>query len=185
MKTIIEPTRTIAALLFIIAGALNSKAQETNVTPPRVGVYDSRAVAYAHFSTAEHLRHIKELSQAAQAARAAGQTNRFQELAATLRQEQDEIHREVFSTAPATDAMASLAKRIPAIEKEAGVATLVSQWDDQTLNQYRNAEKVDVTARLVREFNPTEKQLKVISGLEKAQPLPPDKCEELIRKGEI
>ena len=76
--------------------------------------------------------------------------------------------------------------RIPEIEKQAGVTVLVSKWDDQTLKQYQNAEKVDVTDRLVHEFiQPTAQQQKVLSEMQKQEPLPLEKCNELIRKNEI
>jgi len=183
MKTILL---SIGAASFIAAlCAANLQAAETNTPPARIGIYDSRAVAYAHFSTAEHLQQINKAKQAAQAVRDAGQTNHFQELAAVLRQGQEEIHREVFSTAPASDAMAALKDRLPEIQKEAGVSVLVSKWDDAALKKYPDAGQVDVTDRLVREFKPTARQLKVISGFEKSKPLPLDECNELIRKGEI
>jgi len=157
----------------------------TNAAPIRVGVYDSRAVAYAWFGSDEHQRQLKDLMQVARAARAAGQTNRFKELGASIRQQQDEIHREFFSTAPATNALAAIGEVLPAIKKQAGVTLLVSKWDEPTLQQYPDAEEVDVTAELVREFKPTEKQLKLIADLQKQKPLSLEKCNELIRKGEI
>jgi hypothetical protein len=44
---------------------------------------------------------------------------------------------------------------------------------------------VDVTGELVREFKPTEEQLKVIADIQKQKPLSLEKCDELIRKGKI
>ena len=67
----------VAAALIVLSWAPNSPAAETNRATSRIGVYDSRAVAYAHFSTPEHLRQISQIKQAARAAGAAGQTNRF------------------------------------------------------------------------------------------------------------
>ncbi|HXR04564.1 MAG TPA: hypothetical protein VN836_07635, partial [Verrucomicrobiae bacterium] len=148
MKTTLHPTLTVAAGLVAALCAENLRAAETNTAPPRIGIYDSRAVAYAHFSTAEHLQRINQATQAALAARDARQTNHFKELAAGLRQEQDEIHREIFSTAPATDAMTALKDRVPEIKKETGVGALVSKWDDAALKKYPDAEQVDVTDRL-------------------------------------
>jgi len=160
-------------------------AAATNAAPVRIGIYDSRVVAYAWFWTDPQQRQLKELMQSARAAKAAGQTNRFQELGAALRQLQDEMHREVFSTAPADGALAALRERIPEIEKQAGVAALVSKWDEPALQQYPGAERVDVTGQMVQEFKPAEKQLKVIADLQKQKPLPLEECNELIRKGEI
>ena len=105
---------------------------------------------------------------------------------ATLRQTQDQLHRQVFSTASADDALAALKGRIPEIEKQAGVTALVSKWDEPALAQYQDAGKVDVTDRLIREFiQPTGQQQKVISEMQKQKPLPLEECNELIRKGEI
>jgi hypothetical protein len=106
-------------------------------------------------------------------------------LAADLWRQQDQIHREGFSTAPPEEALVEINDRIPEIERQAGVSALISKWDQPALQQYLDAEKVDVTGRLVQEFKPTEKQLKTISELEKSSPLPLDKCDELIRQGKI
>ncbi len=157
----------------------------TNATLLRVGVYDSRAVAYAHFWSEPYQGKLKEQIGAARAAKQAGDTALSKELAGTLRQTQDQLHRQVFSTAPADEALAAIRERIPEIKKQAGVTVLVSKWDAPALAPYPNAEKVDLTGQLVREFKPAEKQLKVIADLQKQKPLPLEKCNELIRKGEI
>lgn len=158
----------------------------TNAAPVRVGIYDSRAVAYAWFWSAPVQHKLQEQMAAARAAKQSGDTARFKELAATLRQMQDEMHREVFSTAPADDALAAIKQRIPEIEKQAGVTVCVSKWDQPALKQYPDAEKVDVTDRLVHEFiQPTGQQQKVLSEMQKQKPLSLEECNELIRKGEI
>ena len=157
----------------------------TNAVPVRIGVYDSRAVAYAFFWSESYQGKLKEQVAAARAAKQAGDTARFQELDATLRQTQDQLHRQVFSTAPVEDALAALKGQIPEIEKQADVTALVSKWDEAALKKHPNAGQVDVTGQLAREFKPTEKQLKVIADIQKQKPLSLEKCDELIRKGEI
>jgi hypothetical protein len=166
--------------------AMAGDGSATNAAPVRVGIYDSRAVAYAWFWSAPVQQRLQEQMAAARAAKQAGDTARFKELDAALRQLQDEMHREVFSTAPADGALAAIKKRIPEIEKQAGVTVFVSKWDQPALKQYPDAEKVDVTGRLVREFiQPTGQQQKVISEMQRQKPLPLEECNELIRKGEI
>ena len=166
--------------------AANLQAAETNTTPARIGIYDSRAVAFAWFWSSKHQTQLNELMQSARAAKAATDTNRFTDFAAKLRQHQDEMHREVFSTAPATNALAEISGRLPEIQKSAGVSALVSEWDDAALKKYPDAEKVDVTDPLVREFiTPTPQQQKMLSEMQRQKPLPLEQCEELIRKGEI
>ena len=186
MKTMIRLLLTLNCC-WLAGGAMAQAADtpSTNAGPVRIGVYDSRAVAYAWFSSEEHQAWIKRQMQAARAAKAEGQTNHWQQLGTALRQHQEEMHREVFSTAPATNALVVLQQQLPEIKKQAGAVALVSQWDDETLRQYPNAEKVDVTDQLVREFKPAETQLKVIADLRRQKPLSLEKCDELIRKGEI
>ena len=163
----------------------NLPAQETNAAPEHIGVYDSRSVAFAWFWSTNHQRQLAELSQSARRAKSAGDTNRFQTLAAELRREQDEIHREGFSTEPPNEALSEIKERIPKIEKQARVTALISKWDTDALKRFPHAETVDVTGQLVREFKPTEKQLKQIAEIEKSRPVPLDQCNDLIRKNKI
>jgi hypothetical protein len=178
---------SIGAASFIAAWcAANLQAAETNATTARIGVYDSRAVAYAWFWTAKHQKQLNELMQNARAAKSAGDTNRFHDLDATLRQQQAEMHREVFSTAQPTEALAELKESLPKIQKAASVSALVSKWDAAALKTYPDAAKLDVTDPLVREFiTPTPQQQKVLSEMQRQKPLPLEQCEDLIRKGKI
>ena len=163
-----------------------SAGDTTNAVSPAIGIYDSRAVAYACFWSEPHQKPFREKMAAAKAAQKAGATAKFKELSAALKAEQAEIHRQVFSTAPASEAMEVIKDRLPELQKQAGVNALVSKWDEATLQKYKDATRVDVTDKLVREFiQPDEKQLKMISSIEKSAPIPLKECEELIRKGEI
>ena len=135
MKTNLYSALTIAAALAVASCAASLRAAETNTTAARIGIYDSRAVACAWFWNTNQMARLNELMQNARAAKSAGDTNRFNELAASLRQQQDEIHREGFSTATPTKALAELKERLPEIQKSAGVAALVSKWDDAALKK--------------------------------------------------
>jgi hypothetical protein len=164
---------------------LAASAAITN-PPVTIGVYDSRAVAYAYFWSAPHQKKLQEKVSAAQAAKKASDDAKFKELSASLKTEQEQNHRQVFSTAPVNDAMDTIKSRLPEIQKQAGITALVSKWDDATLKKYETASRVDVTDALVREFiQPDEKQSKIISSMKAQEPLSPEKCEELLRKGEL
>jgi hypothetical protein len=162
------------------------RAADTNAVAGRVGVYDSRAVAYAWFTSDAQMAQLKEQMAAGRAAQQAGDQAKVMEYKTLLKGKQDQIHREMFSTAPAAEALAVLDGKLQAIEQAAGVTNLVSKWDEPALRNYKDAEKVDVTDALVRAFiQPTEKQLKTIESIEKAAPLSLEKCNELIQKNEI
>ena len=120
------------------------------------------------------------------AAKQSGDTNKFKAFDTSLSNEQAKVHRQVFSTAPVDDALAAIKNEISAIQKQVSVTVLVSKWDNAALKQYEKAEKVDVTDKLVRSFiSPTEKQLKNIEVLLKGEPMSLEKCNEMIRKGEL
>lgn len=143
----------------------------------RIGLYDSRAVAYAHFWQPAECAKREALIATARAAKAAGDTKRVKEIERRLGDRQARAHFQIFSTAPADDAMAALAPQLPALHNELGVSRLVSKWDAKTLRLFRTADRVDVTDRLVREFvTPTEKQQKTIDSIKVAEPLAPWKA---------
>jgi type IV pilus biogenesis protein CpaD/CtpE len=111
-------------------------AAEPGAPPDGIGVYDSRVIACAHFWSDARQRELNALTKAAMAAKASGQTERFNELEAAIKKEQETNHLQVFSTAPVDEALVALKDRLLAIQKEAGVATLVSKWDEVTLNAH-------------------------------------------------
>lgn len=177
------------SLVVAIAAAIPSwrplAGAETNAVPEWIGLYDSRAVAYAHFWSEPHQREISALVKSAREARASGQTERYQELNARLKREQERNHLQVFSTAPVDDLLAAMKDRMTHIQKEAGVARLVSKWDSKTLAENQGAQRVDVTDRIVRVFKLTEKQMKMVGEIQKTRPLPLDKAEKLMREGKL
>ena len=160
-------------------------AAETSAPPERIGIYDSRVIAYAHFWSDAHQRQLNELTKAARTAKAAGQTERFNELEAAIKKQNETNHLQVFSTAPVEDALDALKNRLPAIQKEAGVTRLVSKWDDAALKEHKRAEQLDVTDLLLREFKLDEKKMKVAQDIRTRKPLPLDQAQELMRKGRL
>lgn len=177
---------------FAIIGCLwlgllmTARAGDNTNAPAAIGIYDSRVVAYAHFWSAPYQKDLQERVARARAAKQAGDTAKLKEYSAALRAEQDQAHRQVFSTAPVDDALAAIKEHIPEIEKQAGVSTLVSKWDGKTLQAFKDARRVDVTDQLMHQFfEPTEQQLKVIASIENQAPVPLEKCDELIRKGQL
>ena len=76
MKTNRYSALTIAAALAVASCAVSLRSAETN-TVTRIGIYDSRAVAYAWFWNTNHMNRLNELMQNARAAKAAGDTNLY------------------------------------------------------------------------------------------------------------
>jgi hypothetical protein len=171
----------MTTILANVAGPALARAgatDESNTSVQRIGVYDSRVVAYAHFWTAEHQQQLKEKSTVAKAAKSAGDLAQFNKLSKEMADEQERIHREVFSTAPAEEAMAALKPRLAEIQKQASVSVLVSKWNEQALESHKSAQHVDVTDLLVGEFKLQPKQMKTIEEIKKQKPVPLDKIDK-------
>jgi hypothetical protein len=171
--------------LGMSAGPAAGQTNRTTDSTERIGVYDSRVIAYAHFWTEANMNKIKEMSNAAKEAKASGQVDRYKQLSENLKKEQEKNHLQVFSTAPVDDVLNEMKERVAAIQREAGVSRLVSKWDEKSLATHKRAKQVDVTDLLLKEFNLNEKQLKVAADIRIKQPLPLDKARELMRKGEL
>jgi hypothetical protein len=153
------------AILGLAAGAVGAAAE-------KVGVYDSRAVAYAHFWSSPASQERDAAIAAAKSAKAAGNTAEFEQRSKALADHQKKMHEQVFSSAPAVEAMAALAPKEAALRREIGVARFVSKWDDKSLRSVKEEDRVDVTDRLVREFiTPTEKQQKVLDSMKTKPPI--------------
>ncbi len=159
------------ALLSAFAAAALSAAEPA--VPAAVGIYDSRAVAYAHFWSPAAAAKRAEIVAEAKAAQAAGDTAGYDRGAKAMAELQRRMHEQVFGSAPATDALQALAPRAAAVRAALGVDRLVSKWDDKELAALPAAPRVDVTDRLVREFIvPDAKQQRVLDSLKTSTPVP-------------
>lgn len=162
------------------------RATAADVAAVRVGVYDSRLVAYAHFWSAPERASRDALIASAKAAKQADAA-RFKELNSQLVAAQKRSHLQVFSTAPADEAMAALKDKLPALQQELAVSRLVSKWDEAALKDANAKDQIDVTDRLVQELLPNadDKQKKVIAEMKKAKPMPLAKAKELADAGKL
>jgi hypothetical protein len=161
-----------AAAIFVLASPPVAGAQGNSGS--RVGVYDSRAVSYAYFWSPPVKRDREALIKRARAAEKAGDTAQMKELGAKLGAMQRQSMLEVFSKAPADEAIASLADQLPSILDELGVVRLVSKWDEKALSDVPESNRVDVTDRIVRAFfpMPSDHLRDTIRGIEAAKPVP-------------
>ena len=72
-----------------------------------------------------------------------------------------------------TDIIAKIKTELPPIAKEAGVSLVVAKT--QIAYKDPSVEYVDITAQLVKLFNPSDEVLKIIEQMSKKEPVPIDK----------
>jgi hypothetical protein len=172
MKTL-PVTVTLACLVIAVASrAAEPDSARSAATSGRVGIYDSRVIAYAHFWSEPATKQRNDLVARAKAAKNAGDTEVLKTLEGQIATVHRRSHQQVFGTAPADEAMAALGPKRLALQQELGVDRLVSKWDAKVLQEIPETDRVDVTDRLVREFiTPTEKQRKIIESMKAAKPV--------------
>jgi len=155
----------LAVSILVLAHGSASAAE-------RVGTYDSRLVAFAAFWDEAHQARLQARVREAREAKARGDFALHQSLAKELSVLQHELHMQVFSTAPIDAVLAGLQDRLPALQREAGVSRLVSQWDETALAGVPAADRVDVTDRLLQEFHVPDTKLRQLEQMKAVKPLP-------------
>lgn len=182
MKLAPQLPRTLAlCLLVAILVTLASRARAAE----RVGTYDSRVVAFAAFWDEAHQSRLKALTAEARAAKTQGDNARYQSLARQLSAHQDELHLQVFSTAPIDHVLTDLGDRLPALLRAAGVRRVVSQWDEAALAGVPTTDRLDVTVRLVQEFKVPEAKLRQLEQMKTVKPLPLERARQMVRQHQL
>lgn len=171
MKTSRIIAIAFSGLLFTGPG-FPAETDKLPAIPNRIGVYDSRMVAYAHFWSEEHQKALQVRAAEAETARRVGNLTRYKALSAELGDERSRINLQVFSIAPIQDVLDQLRDKLPALQKEAGVSRFVSQWDESSLRAIAPEDRIDVTSLLVGSFRVPEARLKQLDQMKLAKPLP-------------
>lgn len=168
--------RTVLAMLVLVFPAhAAAQSPAPHTARDRIGVYDSRAIAIAFAGSPAQRKLLEPLRAAQQRAKQAGDQAEVARIDAQGRALQEQAHRQAFSTAPVDDLFEFIADALPEIRRAAGVATLISMWNETELARHPDAERVDVTSALVDAFHPLDRQRKVIEEIRKKKPLPLEK----------
>ena len=181
---------TLSAILgLLVCGVLAAGQNRDSNSPPqkpgdvaRVGVYDSRAVATAYCGTPRHEAEIRRLDEALAEAKRSGDAAAIKKADRAVWGARKRLHRQGFSTFPVDDILSQIPEEVKRVQQAAKVTALVSKWDAKKLAEYKKAEKVDVTARLVDAFKPSERQRRMALDIVKVKPVPLQLNEEILKK---
>jgi hypothetical protein len=184
MNHLLQLSAVAAVALCGLRGASATEPKSAAKTE-RIGIYDSRALAYAHFGSESEQRQQKEVFAAAKEAKTKGDTNRLAKLKAEMKQRQEKSHLQVFSTAPVEEVLATIKDHAEEVKKQAGVSRLVSKWDKAALDRYPSAQQVDVTEQLLSAFKLDAKQLNMVADIRKHDPLPLATAKQMLREGKL
>lgn len=171
---------------FLVALALSlAPAGTSHASAECIGIFDSRAVAYAFFWSDAGSRNRDALVADVRIAKAAGDTAGLKRAEQAIRDYDGRTHLAVFSTAPADDALAALGERLDAIMREAGVTRLISRWDTTALAACAEVTRIDVTDRLVAPFHLAPARLRTIDELLRHEPVPLERARALWHAGRL
>jgi hypothetical protein len=145
----------------------------------KIGVYDSRAIAIASVGGKAFRDRLQKMRADFEKAKSQGDQKRMDALKAAGVEVKKRLHMQGFSTAPVDDLLETVRDRLPEVRKKTGVDKLVSKWDKKTLEQYKTAKQIDVTAELVDLFGPTEAQKKMLIEIQKRPPIPLEQAEKM------
>lgn len=183
--------RYIAVMLLASLTALALTAATVGTPSPknagkvRIGTYDSRAVAVAYCGTPLHKTELNTLDEALAEAKAMGVPEKVLACYNAIQDAQDRLHRQGFSTHSVNDILVKIPNEINAIKQNSQITALVSKWDKKALANYKQAERVDITAPLIDAFHPNDRQRKSAEEIQKHKPLSRKAVEKAIAKGTI
>lgn len=161
-------------------------ARDSNGRKPRIGVYDSRALAVAYSlsqvekateggKAAEFDAEMRKARESGDRKQAAEVEAKYKDVIAALVKRQ----KQVFSTAPVDDILEKIKDQMAEITKAAHVEAVVSKWDKQAFAKYENAERVDLTMPIIYAFRPAMNQVVVAAGIMTTQPMPLAQAEKI------
>jgi hypothetical protein len=161
---------SVSAIIAIAFTTLTSAARAQSNAAERIGIYDSRAVAVAYAGSSFQQAKMNDLVRQQKEAKAAGDRKEIARLEAEGRAWQAQLHKQGFGTAPVDDLLTNISKALPTIQADAGGTQLISKWNEPELKKHADAEKLDVTMKLVDAFHPSERQRNYAIEIQKKKP---------------
>lgn len=175
-----DPTVSKRISIIVVLSAVAITAAFTSTAnaqtkPPtlKIGTFDSRAVALAFWRSEKGMARTTDIRVKYEKAKADNNTKVMKQLKIEGPGLQVRMHQQVFSTGSVTDIIEKIKTEIPPIAKEAGVSLVVAKT--QIAYKDPSVEYVDITAQLVKLFNPSDEVLKIIEQMSKKEPVPIDK----------
>ncbi len=137
--------------------------------PLRIGTFDSRAIAIAFGNSDMHRKLMTTVQADYNTAKAAKDDKRIKQIESQMKTGQRRLHEQGFSTGSVINILAHVKNSLAGVAQEAGVDLIISKWE--VMFQTPAVEIIDVTAPLVKLFQPSDRALKWIEDLKKQAPI--------------
>ena len=170
MKSRMHVAVLVLGLVTFVSGGRARAVAAPGGASLRVGVFDSRAVAIAYGRSPAGAARSQALHEEYEMAKAANNEPRVKEIEREAQWSPVRLHQRSFSTAGVASILLTVADRLPAVARDAGVSMLVSKWETPYVGP--RVETVDVTLPLALLFRPDARTPRMIEQLEATPPVP-------------
>ena len=169
MKTKIDFPHLIMAVTIITLLTSFGISTLKTVSPGskiKIGIFDSRAVAYAYANSDMYKVEHQKTSKENTAMLESKDTAKWHEAMFNVCSENLLLHQRVFATGSAASILRKVETHLPALAKNAGVDIIVSKWELTWLDP--NATLVDLTDSIAQLFIPLERLDQVYGQIKNA-----------------
>ncbi len=156
--------RSVLIILCFAFAISTSFAQK-----PRIGIYDSRAVAIAYYQSPYHQQDLDKLLADYNDARSKGDTVLAKKLSDRVSIMQMIAHDKGFGKGTVSNILDRFTNQLDKLAKAKNLLFIVSKWEVYSENG--GIEFVDVTEKVAAIINPSEKVLEFIKDLDKHAPI--------------
>ncbi len=160
----------VATLLFAVVVAGVVSTVHPGPPRPKIGTFDSRAIAIAYANSAEGSQFINGLRAEMAKARESRNDSLVRAVSEKGRVHQVLMHLQGFSVGSVSEILKKHAPEMKEVARAAGVEALVSKFELAYLGN--GIDTVDVTLPMVKLFDPSERALVWVADLAHQPPLP-------------
>lgn len=147
-------------ILILLSGALQQDGlaqSPTQYARPRIGVYDSQAIAAAYSKSPDHKIEVQSLKSRLKQAKHLKHANEVNRLTAQLKAAEARMDAQAMGRAPVENILHRIAPAMAVIQRENNLKSFIAKADVDQLKRFPGAEHVDVTEKLVHALNPSSK----------------------------
>lgn len=157
-------------IIILVTGFILISAGWRGAEKPRIGVYDSRAIAIAFANSPAGAKYVAQLQERDKNAKASKNDSLHQAIVKEALAHQTLNHLRAFSYGSVAEILAGYKNEMDALAKKHNVVTIVPKFE--LLCCQNDIEVIDITEDLAKVFNPTEQGLKWVAGIKGVKPLP-------------
>jgi Skp family chaperone for outer membrane proteins len=156
----------ITVIFICLLLPIGTLAQQTK---PKIGIYDSRAIAIVYARSSSFNKQMKLLLEEMKIAKQKGDSSKIRQLDKKGSLQQCIMHDQGFGRGSVISILSSVQDSANEIAKKNNLSAIVSKWE--LLSISKEIETVDITMQLIELFHPDENTRTMVKDLIKTEPI--------------